>query len=60
MENNIDFEEASKMWRINKLAIGGGCYRYICGATRKDGGKCQNKPFKDNNKCHIHFTKKVE
>lgn len=57
--HTIDFDEASKIWRSNKVAICGGSYKYICGATRKDGGKCHNKPCKNNIRCHIHFKKKV-
>jgi hypothetical protein len=26
----IDFDEASKAWKANKIKINNGCYRYIC------------------------------
>jgi len=28
-EVDIDFDEASKLWKSNKKSIGNGCYKYI-------------------------------
>jgi hypothetical protein len=30
MEPNIDFEEASKLWRKNKISLGKGYFKYKC------------------------------
>lgn len=54
-EVNINFEEASRAWKENKVSTGNGTYKYICGATRKDGGKCQNRRQNGKMYCHIHF-----
>jgi len=50
MYNTIfDFSEASDAWNANKLKIGQGHYKYICGVETKSGTKCKNKP-----NCHLH------
>ncbi len=57
---DIDFDNASKMWRANKTSVGNGSFKYVCGALRKDGGKCLNKPCKDKQQyCHLHANKKM-
>lgn len=56
----IDFDEASEIWRNNKQTIGNGTFKYICGHKRNDGGKCRNPPYKQHTKCHLHFKKKVQ
>ena len=56
---DIDFDNASNMWRANKTSIGNGSFKYVCGALRKDGGKCLNKPSKGNQCCHLHANKKM-
>tara|TARA_Y100000813_G_C24160416_1_gene351821 strand:- start:2453 stop:2665 length:213 start_codon:yes stop_codon:yes gene_type:complete len=53
-EVNIDFDEASEAWKSNKKSIGNGQYVYICGATLKNGKKCQRKPKKDCTTCFQH------
>ncbi len=53
-EVNIDFDEASEAWKSNKKSIGNGQYVYICGATLKNGKKCQRKPKKDSTTCFQH------
>lgn len=35
LEVNIDFDEASRYWNMNKKRIGNGCYAYICGTPLK-------------------------
>ena len=52
---NIDFDIAQKEWRKNKLYLGNGTFKYICGELTKKGSPCKNKPF-SNGKCHIHMT----
>ena len=54
---NIDFDEASREWRSNKLSMDNGHFKYICGEITKTGSKCNNKLKKDCNKCHIHYNK---
>ena len=60
LELHIDFDYASKMWRSNKMSIGSGSFKYICGAVRKDGGKCKNKPLKGHHYCYLHVNKKLQ
>ena len=54
MEVVINFDESQKLWRENKISIGNGCFKYICGATCKNGKKCRNKPTKSQKKCYLH------
>lgn len=48
-EVNIDFDEASRCWKINKSSLGNGTYKYVCGAITKSGNKCKNHP-----NCKLH------
>jgi len=52
LEVHIDFDGASKAWKMNKKSIGNGSYRYICGRITKKGTPCQR-----NANCHIHKKK---
>ena len=52
--NNIDFDEASKAWRRNKISLGEGSFRYRCIAKTKEGKMCKNKPKRDYDHCHVH------
>jgi hypothetical protein len=56
---NIDFDEASKMWRQNKKHIGNGVFKYICCAINKNGLPCNNKPNYNSDYCftHLYFIK---
>jgi hypothetical protein len=40
----IDFDEASRLWRANKIAGGGGTFTYICGKVKRNGKICRRKP----------------
>ena len=51
---NINFDESQKLWRENKSYIGNGSFKYICGATCKNGKKCHNKPQKKQSHCYLH------
>ena len=53
-EVNINFDEATKIWRSNKKSIGNGSFIYICGCLCKTGKKCKNKPLKNKQHCYIH------
>tara|TARA_Y100000768_G_C23980035_1_gene685199 strand:+ start:199 stop:393 length:195 start_codon:yes stop_codon:yes gene_type:complete len=57
--NDIDFDEASKLWKQNKKYIGNGCYIYICMAITVKNKPCLNKPLKNGNFCHIHKKKNL-
>lgn len=53
----IDFDEASRYWRKNKIELGNGEFRYCCSQLTKKGEKCKNKILK-NNLCRIHLHSK--
>ncbi len=38
----IDFDEASKAWRENKVALGGGCFAYKCAYVHSNGKRCKH------------------
>ena len=50
----IDFNEASREWRKNKIELENGEFRYCCSQLTKKGEKCRNKIIKDN-LCRIHL-----
>ena len=58
---DIDFEEASKVWRSNKIYLGNGEFKYCCQQLTKKNEKCKNRIYKGNF-CHLHFriTNKVK
>lgn len=52
---NIDFDEASKVWRQNKKHIGQGHFKYICiKEIEKDGTNCGKACYKDSLYCWTH------
>ena len=51
---NIDFDEASKLWRQNKRYIGNGSFVYICKGKTKLGKSCKNKCSNTLEYCKIH------
>ena len=52
-ELNINFDEASKMWRQNKKTIGNGTFTYICCGLNNI--PCNNKPKANYNYCLNHL-----
>ena len=50
----MNFDEASKAWRVNKKSHGNGYFSYVCGHPTKKGVPCQNKRINNSNTCHIH------
>jgi hypothetical protein len=42
---DINFDEASSLWKANKKPIGNGMYRYICGRVSQKGKVCQKIPM---------------
>ena len=53
-EVNIDFDEASTLWRHNKKAIGEGHFKYICTVVKKDGIKCGRTRTHNSEFCWGH------
>jgi|688.fasta_scaffold853301_2 hypothetical protein len=54
-EVNIDFNEASKLWKKNKINIGNGFYKYICCQHTKQNNICKYKCLFGENYCKKHF-----
>ncbi len=40
MDNTIDFDEASKEWRKNKVHLGNGYFAYRCNYVHSNGKRC--------------------
>jgi hypothetical protein len=40
MDNTIDFDEASKEWRKNKVCLGNGYFAYRCNYIHSNGKHC--------------------
>ena len=53
-EVNIDFDDASAAWRMNKKSTGGGCYKYICEAKTQLGNNCLREPMIGCAYCKTH------
>ena len=53
----IDFDEASRLWKANKKSIGNGSYKYICSQTTKSGNECKRESLPGSNYCKQHFKK---
>ena len=53
-EVNIDFVEASELWRQNKKQVSPGHFKYICTIIKKDGTKCGNSLTKNSEFCWAH------
>jgi hypothetical protein len=45
---DIDFDEASALWRQNKKPVGQGHFKYICTAVKKDGKTCYKTCYKNS------------
>jgi hypothetical protein len=53
----IDFDEASRMWKANKKSIGNGSYKYICSQITKSGNECKRESLPGCDYCKQHFKK---
>ena len=53
-EVNIDFDEASQMWKANKKSIGNGSYKYICLKKTKTGKPCKREAMHNCDYCNMH------
>ena len=51
---DIDFDDASKCWKLNKKSIGNGCYKYICTKITKTGKQCKNDSIRNCEYCRFH------
>ena len=54
----IDFDEASEVWRKNKKSIGNGSYKYICCCETKTGRQCKRESIRGYNSCKTHLNSK--
>lgn len=54
LDVNIDFDEASHYWNVNKKRTGNGTYNYVCGKTLKSGKFCKKNINNNQLTCHIH------
>lgn len=54
---DIDFDYASKCWNQNKLKLGPGSYKYVCGKQLKNGNFCKKDRCKDYEYCYVHYVK---
>jgi len=50
----INFDEASEAWRVNKKSIGNGHYKYICIQKTKTGNQCKRESLKSCDTCKMH------
>ena len=52
---DIDFDEASKAWKLNKISIGNGSYKYICKHLSKTNKICARKCLQNEEYCSVHL-----
>ena len=52
----IDFDEASRAWKMNKKSIGNGCYKYKCIKIAKNGKVCKNESLYNCDYCRFHIN----
>lgn len=55
LEVNIDFDEASRAWKENKISIGNGSYKYVCCKRTITNKICSKKCLPGEDYCSIHF-----
>ena len=58
---NINFDEASKAWRLNKKYIGNGMFSYKCQYIHTNNKQCNKSSYLNNyNFCkkHLIYNKK--
>lgn len=57
---DINFDDASKEWRKNKVPIGNGAFRYRCAHfSLKKQQFCKNNPVVSSSFCRFHCKKMV-
>ena len=52
--NDINFDDASAEWLLNKKKLNNETYVYICEKHCNNGNKCNRKVFKQSLYCKIH------
>ena len=55
--SKVDFDEASRAWKLNKKSTGNGCYKYICTKITKTGKQCKNDSLRNCEFCRFHNKK---
>ena len=56
--NSIDFDEASRLWRLNKKYLGNGYFRYKCAHfSTNTQSYCGNKLHESHSHCKYHYKK---
>ena len=58
-EVNINFDEASSLWKQNKKSIGNGSYKYVCCAQTKTGKNCNKTCIIGSDFCKMHCTTQI-
>lgn len=51
----INFDEASILWRENKVSMGNGCYKYQCRQKSIKGNLCIKKCLPGEHFCSVHY-----
>jgi hypothetical protein len=54
-EKKYDFDKSSSEWMKNKVKLGNGQYKYVCGYICKSGKKCLRKPSQFKKACAYHY-----
>ncbi len=55
LDVDIDFDEASRAWYMNKKRISNAMCEYICMGKTKTGKPCCRRPIQWQNYCCIHI-----
>lgn len=55
LEVNIDFDEASRAWYMNKKPMPNSMCKYICMGKTKTGEPCKRNPIQWQNYCCVHL-----
>ena len=59
-EDFYDFDDASSEWMKNKIKLGCGYYKYVCGHLTTKGKKCLRKPTLFKRRCSQHYKLIIE
>lgn len=54
-EVNIDFDDASRAWKENKVYIGNGSYKYVCCQRTITNKVCSRKCLPGEDYCRNHL-----
>ena len=54
LEVNIDFDDASRAWYLNKKPMPNSMCKYICMGKTKTGEPCKRNPIQYQNYCFTH------